>query len=96
MSENQLSRSRNPTVDDDHREALNSLIRSMGFSFKTFSSRELDVMRLVVRALLNKHVAEDLGTSEITLKIQRGHVTRKIASRIVRGAGQNAREAASI
>jgi FixJ family two-component response regulator len=40
--------------------------------------RERDVMPLVVRRLLNKEVAGELGTSKITVKIQRGQVRRKM------------------
>jgi FixJ family two-component response regulator len=45
--------------------------------YQLLTPRERDVMRLVVRGLLNK-VAGELGTSEITVKIQRGQVRRKM------------------
>ncbi|MCB4768612.1 response regulator transcription factor [Ancylobacter sp. Lp-2] len=40
--------------------------------------REVEVMRLVVAGLLNKQIAHELGVSEITVKIHRGNVMRKM------------------
>ncbi len=46
--------------------------------FETLTTREREVMELVVTGLTNKEVASKLGISEVTTKMHRGQVTRKM------------------
>jgi FixJ family two-component response regulator len=48
---------------------------------KTLTPREKEVMLAVVRGLMNKHVAYELGISEMTVKLHRMSVMRKMQSR---------------
>lgn len=58
----------------------------------TLNDGERAVMNLVVAGLLNKQIAAELSLSEVTIKVRRGHVMRKMGARsladLVRYAGR--------
>ena len=56
-------------------------IQELRRNYATLSSREREVMALVVTGLLNKQVAFELGISEITVKAHRGKMMRKMNAR---------------
>lgn len=55
-----------------------SAISQLRARFETLTPRERQVMKLVVAGMLNKQIASELGTSEITIKVHRARVMRKM------------------
>jgi len=66
---------------DRQQRAVDRNISKVREPFETLSAREQQVMRLVTAGKMNKQVAADLGISEVTVKIHRASVMRKMGAR---------------
>jgi FixJ family two-component response regulator len=66
--------------DRDRRER-NSGLAKLKSSFDTLTPREQEVMGLVTAGLMNKQVAGEIGVSEITAKVHRGNIMRKMGAK---------------
>jgi FixJ family two-component response regulator len=66
---------------DRQQRAVDRDISKVREPFETLSAREQQVMRLVTAGKMNKQVAADLGISEVTVKIHRASVMRKMGAR---------------
>ena len=68
-----LAQDRLAVADASEREAIDRRV-------STLTPRERQVMALVVRGLLNKQIAAELGAAEKTIKIHRGRMMQKMAA----------------
>jgi FixJ family two-component response regulator len=69
-----IDRDRRRRESENTAEALRAI-------FETLTPREREVMALVTSGLMNKHVAAKMGLREITVKIHRGNIMRKMKAR---------------
>ena len=66
----------------DESELLERLhVQSVRHRFDTLTPREREVMTLLVTGRMNKQIASDLGTSEITVKVHKRHIMTKMQAR---------------
>ena len=66
---------------DRKRREDDKMISNAQARVETLTPRERDVLALVAAGLMNKQIAAELGIAEITVKIHRGHVMKKMGTR---------------
>lgn len=58
-----------------------ALLQELRLRFAALTPREREVMWLVIAGRLNKQIAAELGLSEVTVKVHRGQIMRKMGAR---------------
>jgi FixJ family two-component response regulator len=66
---------------DRKRREDEKMISNAQALFETLTPRERDVLALVAAGRMNKQIAAELGIAEITVKIHRGHIMKKMLTR---------------
>jgi FixJ family two-component response regulator len=66
---------------DRKRRETDKIVANLQTLVETLSPREREVFTLVSSGLMNKQVAAELGLAEITVKIHRGHIMKKMGAR---------------
>jgi FixJ family two-component response regulator len=66
--------------DRKRREAA-KIVANVQTNFETLTPREREILALVSSGLMNKQIAAELGLAEITVKIHRGHIMKKMGAR---------------
>ena len=67
-------------IDRDRRRHAADLSK-LRVSFETLTPREQEIMGLVTAGLMNKQIAGEIGVSEVTVKLHRGNVMRKMGAK---------------
>jgi FixJ family two-component response regulator len=67
-------------IDRDRRRHAADLSK-FRISFETLTPREQEIMGLVTAGLMNKQIAAEIGVSEVTVKLHRGNVMRKMGAK---------------
>ena len=66
---------------DCERRQRDQALQGLTARYATLTPREREIMGLAARGLMNKQIAGEVGTSEITVKIHRGNAMRKMQAK---------------
>jgi FixJ family two-component response regulator len=66
---------------DRERRQREQALQGLTARYAALTPREREIMGLAARGLMNKQIAGEVGTSEITVKIHRGNAMRKMEAR---------------
>ena len=66
---------------DANRRKDEKIVSNLQALFETLSPREQEVLALVAAGLMNKQIAAEMSLAELTVKIHRGHVMKKMGAR---------------
>jgi len=66
---------------DRKRREAERIVSTLQTLLETLTPREREVFTLVSSGLMNKQIAAELGLAEITVKIHRGHIMRKMGAK---------------
>jgi FixJ family two-component response regulator len=66
---------------DRKRRVQEKTVSDLRLLYKSLTAREREVLALVTAGMMNKLIAEELGVSEITVKVHRSHVMQKMRTR---------------
>ncbi len=66
---------------DRRRREVEQALANLRSRFEALTAREREVLALVASGLMNKQIAAELGLAEITVKIHRGHIMKKMGAR---------------
>jgi FixJ family two-component response regulator len=81
FEEDDLLRAIDVAINIDRETRLkNAELSEIQQRYSRLTPRERDVLPFVVSGLLNKQTAGELGTSEITIRIHRGQIMRKMGA----------------
>ncbi|MCY1530877.1 Response regulator protein TmoT [compost metagenome] len=68
---------------DGERLSAEQSITALRSAYDSLTAREREVMGFVVAGLMNKQIAAEMNLSEVTVKVHRGQVTKKLGGRSV-------------
>jgi len=66
---------------DRKRREADKIVADLQALLETLTPREREVLALVAAGLMNKQIAAEIGVAEITVKIHRGHMMRKMGAK---------------